>query len=123
MRPSAPVVPRAPARATLALPALLAAALAWLLLLACAPSRPLTPHSASERAALLANEECQKRYGLRPFAGDDYEAEFSAGRWTWGGEGSRPVDGFSVEVSFAPDGREARVSVHRDELHGNPEGL
>lgn len=117
----------APRPETVSRPALhplsLLAAAACLLLAACAPSRPLTPHSASERAALLANEECRKRYGLRPFTGDDYEAVMDGGRWTWGGEGSLPVDGFSVEVSFAADGREARVSVHRDELFGNPDGL
>jgi hypothetical protein len=91
--------------------------------LGCAPGRPLTPYSASEKAALLANDRCQKTYGLRPFASQDFEAEFIDGRWVWGGEGSRHVDGFSVEVSFAPDGGRKRVEVHRDEAFGNPEGL
>lgn len=100
---------------------LLAAAAA--LPLACGAARPHTPYSAAESAARLANDRCQEKYGLRPFASEDFEAEYVQGRWVWGGEGSRPVDGFSVEVSFAPDGRQKHVDVHRDEDFGNPEGL
>ena len=93
------------------------------LLAACAAPQPLSPWAASERAAALANEKCQERYGSRPFTAEDYEAVMEGGRWTWGGEGERAVDGFSVEVTFAPDGRQPEVMVHRDEHLGNPEGL
>lgn len=108
--------PFRPGAATLAF--LIAAAI----LSACA-SAPLTPFSAGERAARLANDQCQQRYGQRPFYADDYEAEFVAGRWNWGGEGGQDVDGFSVYVSFEPDGRRARVEVDRSETRGNPDGL
>lgn len=100
-----------------------AALLACSLLVACAAPRPLTPWAASERAAALANEKCQERYGARPFSAEDYEAVMEGGRWTWGGEGDHAVDGFTVEVTFAPDGRQPEVNVHRDEHLGNPEGL
>ena len=100
-----------------------AIAAAAILVTACAPSRPHTPWSAAENAARLANKQCQEKYGLKPFAPDDHEAEYMEGRWVWGGEGSLHVDGFSAEVSFAPDGRKARIDVHRDEAYGNPDGL
>lgn len=99
--------------------ALLASAL---LLCACAGVR-LTPYSAGERAARLANDRCQERYGSRPFLSDDFEAEFIEGRWTWGGETGQEVDGFYAEVSFDPDGGRPRVEVNRDEERGNPDGF
>lgn len=117
--------PAAPSRAA-SIPALrpgLLAALLATLLAACAAPVPLTPYSAGERAALLANDRCQERYGARPFAAYDYDAEFVEGRWHWGGEGSRPVDGFSASVTFGPDGRRASVVVDRGEALGNPDGL
>lgn len=90
---------------------------------ACAPAPRLTPHGAGELAARLANDRCQARYGARPFAPSDYEAEWIGGRWTWGGDEEQPVDGFSASVSFAPDGGDHRVDVNRGEQRGNPEGL
>ena len=100
-----------------------ALAAATLLPVACASPKPLTPWAASERAAALANEKCQERYGTRPFTAEDFEAIMEGGRWTWGAAGERPIDGFAVEVSFEPDGRRPAVQVHRDEHLGNPEGL
>lgn len=82
-----------------------------------------TPYSAGERAARLANDRCQQVYGARPFAADDYEAEFIGNRWTWGGEGSQPVDGFSAAVSFDADGGRPQVVVDRGENQGNPDGF
>jgi hypothetical protein len=123
--PARPAAAAFPALATFfaaSLPALLPG-LAAAVLSACAAAAPLTPYSAGERAARLANDRCQERYGARPFRADDYEAEFVAGRWRWGGEGSRHVDGFSASVTFASDGAGARVVVDRGEDRGNPDGL
>lgn len=78
-----------------------------------APRAPHTPYSAGVSAARLANEACQERYGERPFRHDDFEAVLHGGRWTWGGPGSRPVDGYSATVTFSPDGAGAEVKVVR----------
>lgn len=104
-------------------PARAAAWAAAVLLAACAAPKPLSPWAASERAAALANQKCQERYGARPFTAEDFEAVMEAGRWTWGAAGERPIDGYAVEVTFDPDGRRPAVEVHRDEHLGNPEGL
>lgn len=78
-----------------------------------APRAPHTPYSAGVAAARLANQACQERYGERPFRHDDFEAVLREGRWTWGGPGGRPVDGYSATVTFAPDGDGAEVKVGR----------
>ena len=93
-------------------------------LAACASPARLTPYSAGELAARLANEKCQASYGARPFMGEDFEAVMGEdGRWEWGGEERRGVDGFSVSVSFEPDGSRKQVVVDRGEETGNPDGL
>lgn len=104
-----------------AFPRYLALALA-LLVAACAGTRH-TPHSAGVEAARIANDRCQERYGARPFHPEDHIAEMIAGRWIWGGEGTVHVDGFSVEISFTPDGGDVRIRVDRDEQFGNPDAL
>lgn len=88
-----------------------AALAAALLLSACASSRPLTPVSAGDLAATLANERCQSEFGARPFHPQDFEARLSDGRWHWGTLDGEKVDGYEVEVSFAPDGASRRVEV------------
>jgi hypothetical protein len=79
-----------------------------------APARH-TPYSAGVLAARLANEECRQRYGETPFAPQDFETLLEDGRWRWGGEGTGPVDGYSVTVTFAPDGTGRQVRVGRGE--------
>ena len=82
------------------------------LMTACAGSRaPLTPVSAGTLAARLANERCQKEFGKRPFAPDDFEALLDQGRWHWGTADGGKVDGYEVEVTFDPAGRKRKVSV------------
>lgn len=85
---------------------------AALLLSACAASRPLTPVSAGALAARLANDRCQKIYGARPFAPEDFEAVLEGGRWHWGAvdEADR-IDGYDVDVSFNAGGGGRRVEV------------
>jgi hypothetical protein len=59
--------------------------LALTLLGACAGTRhPLTPVSAGTLAARLANERCEKEFGKRPFAPDDFGALLPpmAASWT-----------------------------------------
>lgn len=82
------------------------------LLGACAGTRhPLTPVSAGTLAARLANERCEKEFGKRPFAPEDFEALLDEGRWHWGTADGGKVDGYEVEVSFDRAGRKKKVSV------------
>jgi hypothetical protein len=89
----------------------LSLALALFFLSACAAPRPLSPVSAGTLAARLANDRCQKQFGKRPFAPDDFEAVLDDGRWHWGTPGGGKVDGFEVDVSFDRGGRAKRVDV------------
>ena len=91
----------------------LAALLAGTALLAagCAAGRPLTPVSAGALAARLANERCQRVYGARPFAPDDFEAVRGTAGWRWGTSDGGKIDGYEVEVSFDERGGSRKVEV------------
>lgn len=84
---------------------------AALLVSACAAPRPLTPVSAGVLAARLANDRCQKTYGARPFAPEDFEAVLERDRWHWGSADGDRIDGYDVDVSFNARGGGARVNV------------
>jgi hypothetical protein len=82
------------------------------LLSACAGTRePLTPVSAGTLAARLANDRCEKNFGKRPFAPDDFEALLDQGRWHWGTADGGKVDGYEVEVTFNQGGGKRKVAV------------
>jgi hypothetical protein len=82
------------------------------MLSACAGNRtPLTPVSAGNLAARLANERCEKTFGKRPFAPEDFEALLDQGRWHWGTADGGKLDGYEVEVSFNPSGGRRKVAV------------
>lgn len=83
---------------------------AWLFS-ACAPSRPMSAWSAADAAARLANQECLRKYGRRPFAPEDHEAVWDQGRWRWGGPDESHVDGFKATVSFGRRGEGKAVAV------------
>ncbi|GEM_PF-2295202 len=92
----------------------LALALALVLSLsitACARHPPLTPVSAETLAARLANDQCYRQFGERPFKAEDYAAELTDGRWHWGTENGGPVDGYEIEVSFARDGGDKHIVI------------
>jgi hypothetical protein len=88
-----------------------ALAAASLFLAACAAPRPMTSVSAGALAARLANDRCQKAYGQRPFAPEDFEAILQDKRWHWGTAEGGKVDGYEVDVSFDASGRRPRVDV------------
>lgn len=77
----------------------------------CAANRPLSPVSAGTLAASLANERCQKTYGVRPFHPEDFEALIDEGRWRWGTLDGGKVDGYEVEISFDRNGGDKNVRV------------
>jgi hypothetical protein len=89
----------------------LTAAALTIMLFACAHRPPLSPVSASALAAQLANDRCQKTYGLRPFREGDFDAMLDQSRWHWGTRDGGKVDGFEVEVSFDREGGGKRVWV------------
>jgi hypothetical protein len=82
-----------------------------LVLSACSHHPPLTPVSAANLAAQLANERCYHEFGERPFTGDDFDATLAEGRWEWGTLNGGPIDGYEVEVSFAKTGEDRRVVI------------
>jgi hypothetical protein len=77
----------------------------------CAAGRPLNPVSAGTLAARLANERCQRVYGARPFAPDDFEAVREKDGWQWGTATGGKVDGYEVKVSFDERGGKRNVEV------------
>jgi len=81
------------------------------LISACATARPLAPASAGVLAARLANDRCQKLYGARPFAPEDFEAVLQSDRWHWGSADAEKIDGYDVDVSFNARGGNPRVKV------------
>jgi hypothetical protein len=84
---------------------------AALLASGCAAVRPLSSVSAGTLAARLANERCQRIYGARPFAPEDFEAVQDGGNWHWGTATGGKVDGYEVEVSFDDRGGHRQVQV------------
>ena len=71
----------------------------------------LSAEQASELAARLANNECQRRFGRTPFKAPTAVARLISGRWHW-----RALAGVSradviANVSFSAVGQEPSVSV------------
>jgi hypothetical protein len=86
-------------------------AAAALLAAGCAVVHPLNSVSAGTLAARLANERCQRSYGARPFAPEDFEAVRESDAWHWGTATGGKVDGYEVEVSFDDRGGHRKVDV------------
>ncbi|MBW8888335.1 MAG: hypothetical protein JF616_11320 [Fibrobacteres bacterium] len=81
------------------------------LISACAAPRTLAPASAGIMAARLANDRCQKLYGARPFAPEDFEAVWERDRWHWGSATAERIEGYDVDVSFNTRGGSPHVEV------------
>lgn len=75
-------------------------------------SGELTNRQAAELAADLANEECERLYGSRPFAHDDHVAAIKDGRWHWGRLDPAGHAGLSAEVTFNVDGSHPEATVY-----------
>lgn len=76
-----------------------------------------SPREAAAHAAQLANEECERRHGQRPFGPRLWVAEAADGRWTWGRIDPAGPGGYSAIVSFDLDGGrpEVRIFVASDQ--------
>ena len=71
----------------------------------------LNEKTVSQLSADLANQECEKIYGERPFLPEHYEVTFSNGRWQWGHMDPAGINGYSAKVSFKKDGTDKKVQV------------
>ena len=74
--------------------------------------RVLAPREASELAARLANEQCERQYRKQPFNADQHSAVLQNGLYHWGGLDVIGVGGLSALVTFRPDGSEPHVEVY-----------
>lgn len=73
--------------------------------------KEISPEEATEIAARLANDECEKHYKRRPFSPENYKAVFRDNRWHWGKFDPAGVHGYSAEVAFKKDGSDPKVEV------------
>jgi hypothetical protein len=74
--------------------------------------RVLSSKRASELAARLANEQCERQYRKRPFSADQHPAVLQNGLYHWGGLDVGGVGGFSALVTFRQDGSESHVEIY-----------
>jgi hypothetical protein len=80
----------------------------------------LTASVAAELAAKLANDDCERHYGKRPFAPGQHAAVLEGGHYRWGGLDIGAPAGLSALVTFAVDGSNPKVEVYysSDQLSG-----
>ena len=72
----------------------------------------LSPTQAAQLAAKLANDECQRIYGKRPFTADQRPAVWMDNEYRWGGLDVGGPGGFSALVIFRGDGSHPKVEVY-----------
>lgn len=75
-------------------------------------AKRLDAREAAELAADLANRECDKLYGRRPFKSDGHVPKVVNGRWHWGGLDLAGLGGLSAKVVFDADGSDPEVTVY-----------
>ena len=63
-------------------------------------------------ASSLANNECERIYGKRPFSAGIYSAELINTTWHWGRLDPAGVNGLSAEVSLGRDGTDPKVKIY-----------
>jgi hypothetical protein len=71
----------------------------------------ITEKQAAVHAAKLANEKCQKDFGISPFTPGSYEAELVDSKWHWGKIEPKGINGYSAKVEFNKDGSGENVKV------------
>jgi len=83
----------------------------------------ITQEQATKHAAKLANEKCQKDFGMSPFKPDSYKAELVNSKWSWGKISPKGINGYSAKVEFNKDGSDekVRVAFHTDVIQREPE--
>ena len=72
----------------------------------------LSPGEAAQRAATLANDECDRLYRRRPFSAEQHHAVRVGDQYRWGGLDEGGKGGFSALVVLGTDGRPRTVEVY-----------
>ena len=82
----------------------------------------ITQEQAAKHAAKLANDKCQKDFGMSPFKPDSYKAELLNSKWIWGKISPKGINGYSAKVEFKKDGsnEKVRVAFHTDAIQKEP---
>ncbi|MBI4243286.1 MAG: hypothetical protein HY606_04270 [Planctomycetes bacterium] len=75
-------------------------------------NKVLTSDDVAIMASGLANDECERIYGKRPFSAGIYSAELINTTWYWGRLDPSGVNGFSAEVSLERDGTGPKVKIY-----------
>lgn len=72
----------------------------------------LSASEASALAARIANDECDRLYGERPFNAEYFPVRLLNGRYESGRLDLAGVSGYSAEVAFGLDGTDREVQVY-----------
>lgn len=72
----------------------------------------LSASKASALAARLANDECDRLYGERPFSAEHFPVKLLNDRYESGRLDLAGVSGYSAEVAFGRDGTDREVRVY-----------
>ena len=72
----------------------------------------LSSTQAAQLAAKLANDECERIYGRRPFTAEQRPAVWKDHDYRWGGLDVGGPGGFSALVIFRGDGSHPKVEVY-----------
>jgi len=71
----------------------------------------ITQEQAAIIASRIANEKCQKDFGISPFTPESYTAELVDNKWCWGKISPAGINGCSAKVTFDKDGSNENVKV------------
>ena len=71
----------------------------------------LSADAAADLAAQLANDECERLHGNRPFKPETYKVRLTEGLYTWGHVDPGGPGGLSAQVTFRPDGKDPQVQI------------
>jgi hypothetical protein len=72
----------------------------------------ISADEAAQRAAQLANDECERQYHERPFLPEQHTAVVDHGRYRWGGDETNALSGLFALVTLDLDGLCAEVTIY-----------
>ncbi len=72
----------------------------------------ISTSEAAQRAAKLANNECEREYHERPFLPEQYSVEIEHDRYRWGGDDTNALSGTFPLVTLDLDGGNPHVTLY-----------